>query len=162
VANSSGGPVELMDQALSTVALLTLAIVAFVAVGCGSPTRSAEPTWVSVTATAATPLPTATVTVAQVVRAPAAQLALAPQPAPQSGQVQISRKGFTAGEPVNIVADQLQLATTTTDTTGDFDAVTLPLPDQLQSGPHPLHAVGQTSSRDATATLWIRAPQPLA
>jgi hypothetical protein len=149
-----------MDQTLSTVALLTAAIVAFVAVGCDAPTRSAQPTSVAVVTTAATPPPTAPVAMTQVVRAPAAQLALTPQPAPQSGQVQISGKSFSASEPVTIVADQLQLATTTTDPNGDFDAVTLTLPDQLQSGPHPIHALGQTSGRDATATLWIRAPQP--
>jgi hypothetical protein len=34
------------------------------------------------------------------------------------------------------------------------------LPDDLQSGAHALDAIGQTSGRRGSATLWIRAPQP--
>ena len=45
-------------------------------------------------------------------------------------------------------------------TDGSFEANSLTLPDQLQSGAHPLQVVGQTSGRTGTAVLWIRAPQP--
>ncbi|HTD76636.1 MAG TPA: hypothetical protein VK898_03295, partial [Chloroflexota bacterium] len=101
-------------------------------------------------------------------REAAALLAIDPQPAPQSGQVHISGKGFAAGESVSIsvakTADAgsqtLPLARAVTSSDGAFNSVTLTLPDELQSGPHPVNAAGQTSARDSTATLWIRAPQP--
>jgi hypothetical protein len=98
-------------------------------------------------------------------RGPTAQLAINPQPAPQSGQVQISGTGFGPNEQVSIsVAEtenaMLPLGTATTQPDGAFPATALTLPDQLMSGSHALRAIGQTSARLSTGTLWIRAPQP--
>src|SRR5260221_11402165 len=85
--------------------LLVFATLAFVVVGCGMPSReqprpaeaptpdtAAQPE----SALAPTPEPPASV------RTPAALLAINPQPAPQSGQVNISGKGFAAGESVTL------------------------------------------------------------
>jgi hypothetical protein len=161
-----------MEPVLTTsVWLLAIAIVAFVAVGCGPPGPTSVPvadTPASNAAPTSDTTPPPTVVVVQADRAPAALLAITPQPAPQSGQVQVGGRGFAAGESVRIVASKtgdassepLQLATATAGGDGRFDPVTITLSDQLQSGAHPLRAVGQTSGREAAATLWIRAPQP--
>ena len=101
-------------------------------------------------------------------RIPAPVLAINPQPAPQSGQVQVSGKGFASGESVtisvardgNTAAGMLVLTSTVSTGDGAFDPVLLTLPDELQSGAHAIDAVGQTSGRHSTGTLWIRAPQP--
>ena len=151
--------------------LLVVAVVAFVAVGCGSPTP-ATPSIVDMATPEAAPTsqadltPTAVVVAAE--RTPAALLAIKPQPAPQSGQVQVSGQGFAAGESIllsaGMTADansaKLPLANAVAGTDGSFDPITLTLPDDLQSGAHALDAIGQTSGRRGTATLWIRAPQP--
>jgi hypothetical protein len=151
--------------------MVAIAILALVAVGCGSsgaktvPIADA-PTSDTVQASAAAPQPT--IVVAPPDTAAAASLAVTPQPAPQSGQVQVSGRGFTGGEAVIIIAaktgdansEQLSLASATADADGSFDPVTITLSGDLLSGPHPLHAVGQTSGHAASATLWIRAPQP--
>jgi 5-hydroxyisourate hydrolase-like protein (transthyretin family) len=159
------------DMLMRSPWLVAVAIVAFLAVGCGSPSPQVvstadAPTPVVVQSPedrqAATPPPVAPA------REAAALLAIDPQPAPQSGQVHISGKGFAAGESVSIsvakTADAgsqtLPLARAVTSSDGAFNSVTLTLPDELQSGPHPVNAAGQTSARESTATLWIRAPQP--
>jgi hypothetical protein len=98
----------------------------------------------------------------------APRLAITPQPATQAGQVRVSGDGFTAGESVSIAAaltgkadsEKVTLGTAIATSDGSIDASALGLPDQLQSGPHPLQAFGQTSGRSGTAMLWIRAPQP--
>jgi hypothetical protein len=82
--------------------------------------------------------------------------------------VKISGRGFASAEPVIIsvsskvsaASGMLVLASAITDSDGAFDPVTLSLPDELLSGPHAMDAAGQTSGRQSTATLWIRAPQP--
>jgi len=150
--------------------LLILAIVAFAAVSCDRP--SSPPLLIVATQTPEQ-APTAQTrqaptSSAVVERTPAALLALNPQPAPQSGQVQISGKGFVPGESIKISsartadanAARLPLANATAGADGSFDRATLTLPDELQSGAHALQAVGESSGREATATLWIRAPQP--
>lgn len=153
--------------------LLLVAIVAFVAVGCSGrssqlarvvdvATPQPTPTGSETAVATQTPLPAAPVRSAAVV------LAINPQPAPQSGQVRIGGKGFAAGESVSISAGKTADATSASlllgnaiaDADGSFDAVTLTLPDELQSGAHPLDALGQSSGRRGTATLWIRAPKP--
>ena len=153
---------------------LLVMVIAFVAVGCGGqspqPTRvleiaAAEPTR-SPSETGRAPAPTPLVAVPE--RTPAILLAINPQPAPQSGQVRISGKGFAAGESVTISAGKtaeatsvkLPLGNAVANADGNVDPVTVTLPDELQSGAHPLDALGQGSGRRGTATLWIRAPKP--
>jgi hypothetical protein len=142
-----------------------MAIVAFVAVGCGGPSPRPVPA-------AELPPPETTPTtlpiIAEPTRAVPATLTVNPQPAPQSGQVQISGRGFMAGESVTISAGKtadatsvrVPLASAVANAEGSFEGLTLTLPDELQSGAHPLEALGQNSARGATATLWIRAPKP--
>ena len=150
--------------------LLLMAAIAFVAVGCGAhPAQTIQVTETPVAASAPAPerdiAPTAVPTVE---RAPAPLLALNPQPAPQSGQVRVTGTGFAAGEPVSITAstgadahsEPLPLGGATATADGTIDSTIPALPDALQSGPHVLEAVGQTSQRHGAATLWIRAPQP--
>jgi hypothetical protein len=145
--------------------LVMMAIVTFVAVGCGAPaparvTTSSTP----VPANDVAPTPQATPPPPAPVLAVA--IAITPQPAPQSGQAQVSGTGFAAGEAIGITvartadADQLALANAIAADDGSFGPVTLSLPDELQSGAHAIQAVGQTSGRQGTGTLWIRAPQP--
>ncbi|MBV9174799.1 MAG: hypothetical protein JOZ81_32455 [Chloroflexi bacterium] len=93
-------------------------------------------------------------------------LELDPVPAQQSGTVQVSGRGFSAGETVAISASKsepgseiLQLAQTTANGSGTVDALQVALPDELKSGPHTIQAVGDTSGRQSNGTLWIRAPQ---
>jgi len=135
------------------VALLTTCVV--VVTGCAAP---------PIDHLEGTPAPEAeSVPTAVPTRGPAPQLVINPQPAPQSGQVHVAGAGFAPGEIVSIeVADTgtLSLGDVTTASDGAFAPATLTLPDQLQSGPHTLQAVGQTSQRTSTGTLWIRAPQP--
>jgi hypothetical protein len=115
-------------------------------------------------ANAGAPPPAAT----PVVRVPAAVLRINPQPAPQSGQVEISGQGFAAGESVTVsvaktsdsVGQMLPFASAVASTDGDFPPVRVTLADELLSGPHSIDAVGQSSGRRSTGTLWIRAPQP--
>jgi hypothetical protein len=137
-----------------------IAIIAFIAVGCATqakdpvvpvaePTLQAQETAAPVASPIAAPIPVTP-----------AHLTIAPQPAPQLGAVQISGDGFVAGETVVISADNLVLGSATTKADGSFDALSATLSDQLQSGSHPVNAAGQTSGRTASATLWIRAPQP--
>jgi hypothetical protein len=100
--------------------------------------------------------------------APAPALSIIPQPAPQSGQAQVTGKGFVAGESVVISVGKtpdagkqmLPLASAVATGDGAINPVVLSLPDELQSGAHAIDAVGQTSGLRSTATLWIRAPQP--
>jgi hypothetical protein len=148
---------DLMEHTLSPLCLLTAAVLAFVAVSRGASRPGVKPTSVAVTVAPATPQPTAAI--AQVVPVAVAQLTLNPQPASQSSQVHVSRKGLPASETVMIVTDQLPLETATSNASGNFAAVPVTRPDQLQSGSHPLDSVGQTSVQDTIATLWIRAPQ---
>src|SRR5215472_4880703 len=63
--------------------------------------------------------------VAQATRGPTPQLEIAPQPAPQSGQVNIAGTGFAANETVAISVDeaegaQLPLGNATTSVDGTF------------------------------------------
>jgi hypothetical protein len=150
-----------------------VAILAFIAVGCGTPSLS--PLASADAATSETPPPrrletdpTRTPVAPAPARVPAALLAIDPQPAPQSGQVRISGEGFAVGESVTIsvgkTADaesaMAPLANAIAMSDGAFDPLTVTLPDELQSGAHALNAIGRTSGRVSTATLWIRAPQP--
>ncbi|MBV9172711.1 MAG: hypothetical protein JOZ81_21785 [Chloroflexi bacterium] len=144
-----------------------IAIVAFVAVGCGTPTeRSMGPVEQATVQGEPTPVSIANAApaVANAVPAPVpvapAHLAVAPQPAPQAGTVQLSGDGFSPDETVAISTDNAQLGTGMTKDDGSFDALPITLSDQLQSGSHALTATGQTSGRAANATLWIRAPKP--
>jgi len=161
-----------MEQVLVRIPwLIVVAFVAFVAVGCG--TSSPPPAAVDV----ATPEEAANTgseasvpVVAATGRIPTPVLAINPQPALQSGQVHGRGKGFGPGESVSISvgksadagSERLALATAVASDDGSFstDSATLTLPDELLSGAHPLDAIGQTSGRRGTATLWIRAPQP--
>jgi hypothetical protein len=95
-------------------------------------------------------------------------LLVSPQPAPQSGQAQVTGKGFAAGESVIIsvgktadagATQMLPLANPVATDDGAVNPM-VSLPDELQSGAHTIAAVGQTSGIRSTATLWIRAPQP--
>jgi hypothetical protein len=138
-----------------------IVVVAFLAVGCTTPTvQHLPPTEVPTVEAQSAPVAPPPVAPAPVVPVVSAHLAIAPQPAMQSGQVQISGDGFAAGETVLLSTDKVELGNVTTKDSGSFDALSLTLSDQLQSGAHPVNAVGQTSSRTATATLWVRAPKP--
>jgi hypothetical protein len=97
----------------------------------------------------------------------ALSLVLEPIPARQGGQVQVSGRGFDPAESVSFAASKavdgvadLQLGRASASPQGSVDSVALTLPDELASGPHALEAVGQTSDRRSTATLWIRAREP--
>ncbi len=150
--------------------LVAMAILVFIAVGCGTPSAqtlaiSDAPTPETTTPPRYDPAPTPGATVP--VRVATALVAIDPQPAPQSGQVRISGKGFDAGESVTIsvgkttdTTTMLTVANAVTIGDGSFDPVIVTLSDELQSGAHAIAAVGQTSGRRSTATLWIRAPQP--
>jgi hypothetical protein len=156
-----------MEEIFMRHALVAMAIVAFVAVGCGTPQPTRDTTW-----STPTPVddPTLTPEAAPPPPAPAPEpvIAITPQPAAQSGQAQVSGTGFAAGEAIGITvaktadvdADLLALANAVATDDGSFGPVTLSLPDELQSGGHALQAVGQTSGRRGTGTLWLRAPQP--
>jgi hypothetical protein len=158
------------DVLMRSFWFLILAVVAFVAVGCDtSPqnrliTAASGPELLPTLETTVVPTSTAVA----VERALAPVLALNPQPAPQSGQVQISGNGFVPGESISISTGKtanpnsatLPLANAVATADGSFDRITLMLPDGLQSGAHAVRAVGGSSSREASATLWIRAPQP--
>ena len=147
-----------------------IAVIAFIAVGCVSPTPQhtlspddAAPAVQPIADTQAAPVATA----APAPIAPT-HLATAPQPAMQSGQVQITGDGFAAGETILISVGKtrdpgaavIPVANVIAKDDGSFSADSIALSDQLESGPHPVSAVGQTSGRTATATLWIRAPKP--
>ncbi len=102
-------------------------------------------------------------------RGPVGPLALAldPQPAQQGGQVEVSGRGFAAGESVAISAsraepgsEMLPLSRAAASPSGTVDAVRLTLPDDVQSGPHAIEALGETSGRQSTGTLWVHAPEP--
>jgi len=159
------------DMIVRSPWLIALAILVFIAVGCGTPSPQTlaiadGPTPETTMPPEYDPAPTPRAAVPA--RVPAALVAIDPQPAPQSGQVHISGKGFEAGESVTISvgkttdasATMLTLANAVATGDGSFDPVTLTLTDELQSGAHAIAAVGQTSGRRSTGTLWIRAPQP--
>jgi hypothetical protein len=55
---------------------------------------------------------------------------------------------------------KLSLATAGANADGSFDPVTLTLPDELESGPHPLAAVGLTSGRRVPRPSGFAQPQP--
>ena len=138
-----------------------IVVVAFLAVGCTTPTvQHLPPTEVPTVEAQPAPVAPPPVVPAPAVPVASAHLAIAPQPAMQSGQVQISGDGFAAGETVVLSTDKVELGNVTTKDNGSFDALSLTLSDRLESGAHPVNAVGQTSSRAATATLWVRAPRP--
>jgi hypothetical protein len=149
-----------------------ITVLAYLVIGCGTSGPQAVPTPdTTATSEPRTPepddvLPTSAATL--VPRAPAAQLSINPQPAPQSGQVRVAGKGFAPGESVTVsvaktadaASGAVPLANALASGDGDFAPVTLSLPDELLSGPHTIDAVGQSSGRRSTGTLWIRAPQP--
>src|SRR5207245_5821815 len=58
------------------------------------------------------------------------------------------------------ISVKLPLGNAVANADGNVDPVTVTLPDELQSGAHPLDALGQGSGRRGTATLWIRGPEP--
>jgi hypothetical protein len=154
--------------------LVVMAIIAYIAVGCGSPApqpvataQEETPERASTTETA--PVPTVlAATQVTADRGSVASLVIEPQPAPQSGQVRVSGKGFAAGESISVSAarttdansDRVPLANAVASSEGSLDPLTLTLPDSLQSGGHAVEAVSQGSGRTANATLWIHAPQP--
>lgn len=151
--------------------LAAMAILTFIAVGCG--TTSSQTVAIADTPATERAMPPGydpgpTPGAASPTRVPTALVAIDPQPAPQSGQVHISGKGFEAGESVTIsvgkgvdvAATMLMLGNAVAKSDGSFEPVTLTLADELQSGAHAISAVGQTSGRRSTGTLWIRAPQP--
>jgi hypothetical protein len=154
-----------------TSLLLAVAVLVFVAIGCGQPSQQTVST-VDTSPTDASYTPdtsgTPTSDAAAAPRTPAGTIAIDPQPAPQSGEVRIAGKGFAAGETVTVsvtqtadpASTQMPLANATVNDDGSFDPVTLSLPDELLSGAHGIDAAGQTSGRHSTGTLWIRAPQP--
>ena len=158
------------DVLVHSLWLLIMAIVVFVAVGCETPSSGRFQLVEAATPDAAhTPgseMPAPVAVAAQ--RTPAPLLAINPQPAPQSGHVQVSGNGFVAGESVSIAvgksadanSEKLPLANAVASADGSFDPATLTLPDEVQSGAHALDAVGRTSGRRGTATLWVRAPKP--
>lgn len=138
-----------------------IVVVAFLAVGCTTPTvQHLPPTEVPTVEAQPAPVAPPPVVPAPAIPVVSAHLAIAPQPAMQSGQVQISGDGFAAGETVVLSTDKVELGNVTTKDNGSFDALSLTLSDRLESGAHAVNAVGQTSSRAATATLWVRAPRP--
>jgi len=132
--------------------LVAMAILVFIAVGCGTPSAqtlaiSDAPTPETTTPPRYDPAPTPGATVP--VRVATALVAIDPQPAPQSGQVRISGKGFDAGESVTIsvgkttdTTTMLTVANAVTIGDGSFDPVTVTLSDELQSGAHAIAAVG--------------------
>ncbi len=145
--------------------------LAFMAVGCGTsvpPTGALADTPVAQGTTTSGNDPAPTTAAVQPARVPAALVAIDPQPAPQSGQVRISGTGFDAGESITISVGKtndaagamLMVANAVTTGDGSFAPVAVTLADELQSGAHAIAAVGQTSGRRSTGTLWIRAPQP--
>jgi hypothetical protein len=94
-------------------------------------------------------------------------LALDPIPARQGGQVQISARGFEAGEQIAFLAsrepsgsDMMTLGGASASPQGTVDAIAVPLPEELASGPHAIQALGETSGRRSVGTLWIRARDP--
>src|SRR5207302_3651017 len=122
--------------------LVATAILLFIAVGCGAPSTQTlaiadAPTPETTTLPGYAPAPTPGAAVPA--RVPAALVAIDPQPAPQSGQVRISGKGFAAGESVTISVGKTTDATTTmlplanALTTGDgsFDPLAVTLVDEL-------------------------------
>jgi hypothetical protein len=158
-----------MDTRLIAAALV---LVTFIAVGCSKSPRPQLLVDADATVTPATPAvetrAQATVTVPVSAPVVAPRLSITPQPAAQSGQVQVSGDGFAPGETVVIAsaltadpkAEQLTLGSAVAASDGSFQSSSVLLPDQLQSGAHPLQVAGQTSGRTGTAMLWIRAPQP--
>jgi hypothetical protein len=148
-----------------------MAVLAFMAVGCGTSVPQTvalvdTPVPQGTTTSGNDPAPTAAAV--QPERVPAALVAIDPQPAPQSGQVRISGTGFDGGESISIsvgstndaAGAMLMVANAVTTGDGSFAPVAVTLADELQSGAHAIAAVGQTSGRRSTGTLWIRAPQP--
>jgi hypothetical protein len=94
-------------------------------------------------------------------------LSLEPIPARQGSQVQISGRGFSAGETVSITASKsgegagtFSLGQAEASAQGTLDALVLLLPDELESGPHALDAAGLSSGRHSGGTLWIQAREP--
>jgi hypothetical protein len=94
-------------------------------------------------------------------------LSLEPIPARQGSQVQVSGRGFSAGETVSITASKgaegaetFSLGQAEASAQGTLDALVLLLPDELESGPHALDAAGLSSRRHSGGTLWIQAREP--
>jgi hypothetical protein len=94
-------------------------------------------------------------------------LVLEPIPTRQGSQIQISGRGFNAGETVNITVTKgaegpqaFSLGQAEASPQGTLDALVLLLPDELESGSHLLDAVGTSSGRHSTGTLWIQAREP--
>src|SRR5205809_300135 len=93
---------------------------------------------------------------------PLGKLALAIDPIPvrQGGEVRISGRGFGPGETVVVNADEsagysrFELYRDRASAAGTLDAVTITLPDDLNSGRHDLSAVGQDSGRTSAGVLW--------
>jgi hypothetical protein len=87
-------------------------------------------------------------------------LALDPIPVSQGGQVTVSARGFAAGETVSFSTTDgvaLGLGQATASSVGTVDALTLAVPEVLESGPHAIQALGSVSGRESSGTLWIRA-----
>lgn len=102
---------------------------------------------------------------------PTMVLSVAPVPAQQGGPVRLSGAGFAPGETVTVRAvasasgsagavRSRELARTRADARGKVQVGPVTLPDDLYSGTYPLEAVGQTSGRHGTATLYVHARAP--
>jgi hypothetical protein len=91
---------------------------------------------------------------------PQLTLTLDPIPARQGGQVNVSGRGFAPGETVSISVIGTPLGATIASDQGAFVNATVNLPELLDSGPHPIQAIGQSSQTRSVATLWIRARDP--
>src|SRR5260221_7932452 len=151
--------------------VVAMSVLAFMAVGCGTPvppTGALADTPVAQGTTTSGNDPAPTTAAVQPARVPAALVAIDPQPAPQSGQVRISGTGFDAGESITISVGKtndaagamLMVANAVTTGDGSFAPVAVTLADELQSRAPAIAPVGQTSGGRRTGTLGIRAPQP--
>jgi hypothetical protein len=109
---------------------------------------------------------------------PVVSVAVTPLPARQTGKVTLSAHGFAPGELVafratvqpgdlNDLSNRIdpaagvrELQQVPADRTGQATATGVVLPEELVSGAHVLEAIGQSSGRQATQPLLIRAKKP--
>jgi hypothetical protein len=109
---------------------------------------------------------------------PAASVGVTPLPARQTGKVSLTARGFAHGEMITFratvqpgdlnhlstridsTAAVRELQQAQADQSGQATADGVVLPDELTSGAHVLEAIGQSSGRQATIPLLIRAKIP--
>lgn len=94
-------------------------------------------------------------------------LSVSPALAQQGGRVSFRAGGFAPGEtvifrvgPAAAGSADVDLARARADAGGVVATGPITLPDDLYSGTHPLKAIGQSSSRQVTATLDVHAKAP--